>query len=226
MSVFQLPADLPLFPTPDDAEPDGLLAVGGDLSPQRLLAAYRRGIFPWYEDGQPILWWSPDPRLVLFPEEFHVSRRLHRTLRQGVFAVRFDTAFAEVIRNCAEIRTSAGQGTWITQEMQDAYTRLHELGFAHSVETWQDGELVGGVYGIALGRCFFGESMFSRRSNASKVALAVLSERAPELELELMDCQMTTQHLLSLGARELPRHDFLELVREGLRFPTRRGPWS
>jgi len=140
--------------------------------------------------------------------------------------VRFDTAFAEVIRNCAEIRTSAGQGTWITQEMQDAYIRLHELGFAHSVETWQDGELVGGVYGIALGRCFFGESMFSRRSNASKVALAVLSERAPELELELMDCQMTTQHLLSLGARELPRHDFLELVREGLRFPTRRGPWS
>ena len=226
MSVFQLPPDLPLFPDPDAAEPDGLLAVGGDLSPQRLLAAYQRGIFPWYEEGQPILWWSPDPRLVLFPEEFHVSRRLRRTLRQGSFTVRFDTAFAEVIRNCAEIRTDVGGGTWITQEMQDAYIRMYELGYAHSVEVWQDGELVGGVYGISVGRCFFGESMFSRRSNASKVALAMLAERAAELELELIDCQMTTRHLLRLGARELPRREFLERVREGIRHPTRREPWS
>ena len=226
MSVFQLPSGLPLFPDPDAAEPDGLLAVGGDLSPQRLLAAYQRGIFPWYEDGQPILWWSPDPRLVLFPEEFHVSRRLRRTLRQGVFTVQFDTAFAEVIRNCAEIRTSTGEGTWITQEMQDAYNHMHELGYAHSVEVWQERQLVGGVYGISLGRCFFGESMFSCRSNASKIALATLSKRAAELELELIDCQMTTRHLLSLGARELPRHEFLRLVQEGMRYPTRHELWS
>jgi leucyl/phenylalanyl-tRNA--protein transferase len=198
------------FPEIDRAlrEPNGLLAAGADLSPERLLTAYRRGIFPWFGPEDPILWWSPDPRMVLFPDEFKVSRSLAKRLRRGDYEVRFDTAFEAVMRACAEPR--AGQhGTWIIEEMVQAYVRLHELGYAHSVESWQDGRLVGGLYGMALGRMFFGESMFSRATDASKVALARLVERLRALEFGLIDCQMETEHLASLGARPIARSEFL-----------------
>lgn len=191
------------------SEPNGLLAVGGDLAPERLLAAYRRGIFPWYSPGEPILWWSPDPRMVLFPAEFKVSRSLGRTLRRGGYEVRLDTAFARVIAACAQTPRRGQHGTWIVPEMQAAYRRLHELGLAHSVETWVDGELVGGLYGIALGRMFYGESMFSWRSDASKIAVAHLARYLERLGFGMVDCQMHTTHLASLGAREIPRDDFI-----------------
>jgi len=202
-------AGRPDFPPVEQAldDPDGLLAAGGELSPAWLLAAYRRGIFPWYTEDQPILWWSPDPRLVLIPGRLRISRSLRRTLRQQRFDVRFDTAFADVIAACAEPREPGG-GTWISAEIQQAYLRLHELGYAHSVESWVDGTLVGGLYGIALGRAFFGESMFSRRSDASKVALAHLAVHLKRLGFAAIDCQMTTAHLLSLGAEEMPRAKF------------------
>lgn len=212
MPVFRLP-DVPIFPPPHLAEPEGLLAVGGDLSPERLLAAYRLGIFPWYGPGDPILWWTPDPRLVLFPGKMHISRRLARTLRSGRFTVRADTAFREVISACAEPRRD-GEGTWLTPEMQAAYIRLHELGFAHCVECFRGETLAGGFYGVRLGRVFFGESMFARERDASKVALAALVERAPDLGLELIDCQVTSPHLLSLGAEEMPRARFQGLLEE------------
>ncbi|NMG15644.1 leucyl/phenylalanyl-tRNA--protein transferase [Aromatoleum bremense] len=202
-------AGRPDFPPVEQAlaDPDGLLAAGGELSPAWLLAAYRRGIFPWYTEDQPILWWSPDPRLVLIPGRLRISRSLRRTLRQQRFDVRFDTAFADVIAACAEPREPGG-GTWISAEIRQAYLRLHELGYAHSVESWVDGTLVGGLYGIALGRAFFGESMFSRRSDASKVALAHLAVHLQRLGFAAIDCQMTTAHLLSLGAEEMPRAKF------------------
>ena len=188
-------------------EPPGLLAGGGDLSPQRLLAAYRRGIFPWFSPGQPVLWWSPDPREVLFPQEFIVSRSLRKTLRSGRFAVTRDRAFGEVIGGCAAPRDGA-PGTWITPEMQLAYIELHRLGHAHSYECWEQGTLVGGLYGVAVGPLFCGESMFSRRTDASKVALAGLVEAAPGLGIALIDCQMPSAHLRSLGSRPLPRAQF------------------
>lgn len=199
----------PEFPPVERAlsDPDGLLAAGGELSPEWLLAAYRRGIFPWYTPDQPILWWSPDPRLILRPEKFHVGRSLRKTLRQNRFEVRFDTAFGAVIAACAAPREPAG-GTWITPAIMAAYTRLHELGYAHSVESWADGALVGGLYGVAVGRAFFGESMFSRRSDASKVALAHLASYLRERNFAVIDCQMTTAHLCSLGAEEISRRDF------------------
>ncbi len=188
-------------------EPDGLLAAGGDLSPERLLAAYRHGCFPWFSAGQPILWWSPDPRMVLFPEELHVSRSLRKTLRRGDFTITFDQDFAAVIGACAAPRSYA-DGTWITPAMQAAYLELHRRGFAHSVEVWQHGQLVGGLYGLALGRLFFGESMFSRVSDASKVAFVSLVEQLRACGFVLIDCQMHTQHLASLGARPIPRREF------------------
>lgn len=201
--------DRPAFPplTQALANPPGLLAAGGALDPEWLLAAYRRGIFPWFSAGEPILWWSPDPRLVLRPEEIRITRSLRRTLRQRRFEVRFDTAFDAVMAACAAPREPGG-GTWITAEMQAAYCRMHELGYAHSVESWQDGRLVGGLYGIALGQAFFGESMFSRVSDASKVALAHLARFLESRGYAVIDCQMTTPHLLSMGAREMPRADF------------------
>lgn len=204
------------FPAPERAlrEPNGLLCAGGDLSPQRLLAAYRAGIFPWFSAGDPILWWSPDPRMVLFPHEFRISRSLRRTLRSGRFEVRLDTAFAEVIRACAETPRPGQRGTWITQSMQDAYLQLFELGFAHSVETWNDERLVGGLYGIAIGRMFYGESMFSRTSDASKVAAAHLARHLVAEGFGMIDCQMNTPHLASLGAREIARADFLARLRQ------------
>ncbi|MDD3676676.1 leucyl/phenylalanyl-tRNA--protein transferase [Thauera propionica] len=189
------------------AEPNGLLAAGGALTPEWLIEAYRHGIFPWFNPGEPILWWSPDPRLVLIPDAIRISHSLRKTLRRGHFEVRFDTAFAEVIDACAAPR-EPGLGTWITAEMRRAYCRMHELGVAHSVESWRDGKLVGGLYGMALGRVFFGESMFSRESDASKVALAHLARFLRTRGYVMIDCQMTTAHLQSMGAREMPRSDF------------------
>ncbi len=207
------------------SEPNGLLAVGGDLAPERLLAAYRRGIFPWYSPGEPILWWSPDPRMVLFPAEFKVSRSLGRTLRRGGYEVRLDTAFARVIAACAQTPRRDQHGTWIVPEMQAAYRRLHELGLAHSVETWVDGELVGGLYGIALGRMFYGESMFSWRSDASKIAVAHLARYLERLGFGMVDCQMHTAHLASLGAREIPRDDFIARLDALVAAGPAPGPW-
>lgn len=192
-------------------EPNGLLAAGGDLRPERLLAAYRHGCFPWYQEGQPLLWWSPDPRTVLFPDELHVSRSLRKRMRHGDYRVTFDKAFAEVIQGCAGPRSYA-DGTWITTPMQDAYARLHEMGVAHSVEVWQQGQLVGGLYGIAMGELFFGESMFSRATDASKVGFVTLVERLREWGFALIDCQMPTRHLESFGARSIPRAAFAEAL--------------
>ena len=189
-------------------EPAGLLAGGGDLSPERLLAAYRRGIFPWFSEGQPVLWWSPDPREVLFPAEFRLSRSLAKTLRGGRLTTTRDCAFEAVIDGCAAPRPGA-QGTWITPDMREAYVLLHQRGIAHSIETWEAGELVGGLYGVAVGRVFCGESMFSRRPDASKVAMAALVAAAPRQGFELIDCQMPSGHLRSLGSRPLPRERFL-----------------
>lgn len=205
------PADA--FPAVDRAltEPAGLLAAGGDLSTERLLAAYKRGIFPWYSHGQPILWWSPDPRTVLFPSELKVSRSLAKTIRNRGFEARFDTDFPAVMAGCGD-RALRPEGTWITQEMRHAYLQLHQQGYAHSVETWLQGKLVGGLYGVRLGKVFFGESMFSRVSNASKFALKALCDQLISAEVQLIDCQMSTPHLLGLGAREIPRHEFLELL--------------
>ncbi len=213
MPIFRLPDEY-IFPDTQLAEPDGLLAVGGDLEPARLLAAYQQGIFPWYSEGEPLLWWSPVPRLILLPEEFHLPKRLARTLRKKVFEVRVDTAFAEVISSCAAIRRENEEGTWITEEMQRAYIHFHELGFAHSVESWCEGELVGGLYGICLDRIFFGESMFSRKSDASKVAFATLMSHAEQLNIRVVDCQMTTQHLLRFGSREVNREEFDDLLEQ------------
>lgn len=193
-------------------EPNGLLAAGGDLSPPRLLAAYRLGIFPWYEEGQPILWWSPHPRTVLFPADIHVSRSLHKTLRRQELRVTLDQCFEKVIRACAGPRRDA-HGTWITEEMIEAYCQLHRLGYAHSVEVWQQGRLSGGLYGVALGRAFFGESMFSLVSNASKVALVHLAGQLREWDFGFIDCQVESPHLLSMGATSITRHEFQNLLR-------------
>ena len=203
------------FPDPNLAlaEPNGLLAAGGDLSTERLLYAYRHGIFPWYEAGQPILWWSPDPRAVLRPGDLKVSRSLRRVLRQQRFDFTADSAFCDVLAGCAEPR-SYGGGTWITLEMRAAYERLHALGWAHSMEVWQAGELVGGLYGLHIGRVFFGESMFSRVSDASKAALVRLVEHLAPMGLALIDCQQATGHLARLGAITMPRRAFLAEIHE------------
>ena len=226
MPVYQLIPEFTLFPPTEEAEGDGLLAVGGDLTKERLLAAYSKGIFPWYEAGQPILWWSPDPRLVLIPEELKISRSLRKALRKQQFEIRFDSAFQQVIKACADVRTQQGEGTWIIPEMQQAYTELHQDGFAHSVESWLDGELAGGLYGISLGQCFFGESMFSTRNDSSKVALVALVEFSKQVGIKMIDCQMTTSHLLSLGAREIKRKVFLQNLKIHLEEPTLKGSWN
>lgn len=214
------------FPPADLASPEGLLAVGGDLRAERLLEAYRHGIFPWYNDDQPILWWSPDPRAVLFPDKLKISRSLRKTIRHNEFTVTLDTRFRDVMQACAGPRPQYPLGgTWITPEMLDAYVRLHELGFAHSVETWQDDKLVGGLYGVALGGVFFGESMFSHATDASKVALATLVRQLQAWAFQLIDCQLPTPHLFSLGAEEIRRREFLERLAAGLALPERRGTW-
>jgi leucyl/phenylalanyl-tRNA--protein transferase len=205
--------------------PNGLLCAGGDLSPERIVGAYSRGIFPWYSEGDPILWWSPDPRMVLFPGELKVSRSLRKTLASDVYETRFDTAFPEVIEACAQPRDGQS-GTWIVSEMVEAYTRLHELGFVHSVESWRDGELVGGLYGMALGEAFFGESMFTRETDASKVALVRLVERLVARGCRVIDCQQNTPHLASLGAREIPREAFAKLLQDSIQYPPTGERWS
>jgi len=203
-------ADTPFPPVAQALkEPNGLLAGGGDLSPQRLLAAYRRGIFPWYSPGEPILWWSPDPRMVLFPGALRITRSLAKTLRNADYRVTLDSAFAQVIAACAAVPRPGQNGTWITTEMQQAYIRLHALGYAHSIETWRGGQLVGGLYGVAIGRAFCGESMFSHVTDASKIALAHLCRFLAERGFGIIDCQMETAHLTSLGARPIPRDDYL-----------------
>ncbi len=207
MPVFRLGHE-PIFPPAHLAEPEGLLAFGGDLCPERLLTAYRQGIFPWYEQGGPILWWSPDPRLVLIPAELRVSSRLRRTIRQGRFEVRFNTAFTQVIKACANVRRKHEDGTWITAEMQQAYIRLHELGHAHCMESWHNDELVGGIYGVRVGGCFCGESMFHRQTDASKVALVALADRLATEGVQVIDCQVASEHLVSLGIARFPARPF------------------
>ncbi len=205
------------FPDPCYAleEPNGLLAVGGDLSPARLLNAYRQGIFPWYSQEEPILWWSPNPRAILLPEQFHLSRSLRKKLRKRSFRITLDTAFERVIEACSATRTGrdgSQSGTWITEEMKLAYNTLHRIGFAHSVECWQGEELVGGLYGVSMGKVFFGESMFSRCTDASKVAFAHLTEQLRRWDFALIDCQVYSDHLASLGAFEIPRDTFLAML--------------
>lgn len=224
MPIFRL-IEEPIFPPPDYADPSGLLAVGGDLSTERLLEAYRVGIFPWYSEDQPILWWSPDPRFVLYLEDFKVSRSLRKTLKKGVFRVTLDRAFEEVIDACAAIAREDQNGTWIVPEMKQAYVNLHGLGYAHSVETWFNGELAGGLYGVSLGKAFFGESMFHHKTDASKVALAVLVEKLKTWRFHFIDSQLATEHMLSLGAREVPRRLFLKQLGSALGQPTKRGKW-
>ena len=224
MRIFRL-VDEPIFPPPDYADPSGLLAVGGDLSKERLLEAYRLGIFPWYSDDQPLLWWSPDPRLVLDLKDFMISRSLRKTLKKAIFQITFDHAFEQVIQACAVVPRTAQNGTWITEEMQEAYINLHGLGYAHSVESWFGGELVGGLYGVSLGKAFFGESMFHLKTDASKVALATLVEKLKSWDFHFIDSQMTTEHMIRLGAKELPRRIFLKRLQLALRQPTKRGRW-
>ena len=204
--------------------PNGLLCAGADLSPERIVDAYAHGIFPWFSEGDPILWWSPDPRMVLFPEELKVSRSLRKAVARGPYEVRCDTAFREVMEACAEPRANQS-GTWIVPEMVAAYTALHERGLAHSVETWRDGELVGGLYGVGLGKVFFGESMFARATDASKVALVHLVERLRGRDYRLIDCQQATPHLASLGAREIPRTAFAQVLRESIQYPPSGESW-
>lgn len=213
------------FPDPERAlrDPDGLLAVGGDLSTERLLAAYRLGIFPWYQDDQPILWWSPDPRAVLFPRELHISRSLQRTLRRNRFSVSVDQDFAGVITGCANARNETG--TWITADMARAYRQLHDAGHAHAVEVWHDQQLAGGLYGVNIGRVFFGESMFSLQTDASKVALVKLVHLCLELGIGLVDCQIASAHLASLGSRQISRTEFRQLLRRYTQFPSPSG-WA
>ena len=214
------------FPPVETAlrDPNGLLAMGGDLSVERLLDAYRHGIFPWFNPDEPILWWSPDPRMVLVPGEVRVTRSLAKRMRNGGFELRVDTAFADVMRACAEPREDAG-GTWISLAMIAAYTRLFDAGHAHSVETWHDGKLVGGLYGVAIGRMFYGESMFSREADASKVALVRLARQLQAWGFGLIDCQMETEHLASLGAHTMPRAAFTARLTELVNLPHCPGPW-
>lgn len=210
--MYFLSRDL-YFPPVHSASPEGIVAIGGDLSPERLLLAYRNGIFPWFEDDEPILWWSPEERMVLFPDELKVSKSMRNIINRGIFKVTFNTAFREVITQCRTIKRDGQPGTWITTEMTEAYCRLHELGYAKSVEVWQDDELVGGLYGVDLGHIFCGESMFSTVSNASKFAFIALTKQLQMAGYKLLDCQVHNDHLESLGAREILREDFLELLK-------------
>jgi leucyl/phenylalanyl-tRNA--protein transferase len=225
MPVYQLSEDI-VFPSPHLASKEGLLAIGGDLCPERLLLAYSNGIFPWYSEGEPILWWSPDPRLVMYPEELKVSRSLKKVIRKNIFKIRIDSAFETVMTECARVRLENQEGTWIVDDMIQAYCRLHQAGFAHSVEAWQGDSLVGGLYGVSIGKCFFGESMFTRVTNASKVALAALVEHIKANDFAFIDCQITTAHLSRLGAREIARARYLRELADALKYPTLKGQWS
>jgi leucyl/phenylalanyl-tRNA--protein transferase len=223
MGIFVLGED-PNVPPVEKSSPEGLLALGGDLSPRRILNAYAQGIFPWFSDESPILWWSPDPRLVLFPEELHISGSMRRTINKNIFHISIDRQFAEVIRHCRLPRLHE-KGTWITDEMEAAYKLLHRMGYAHSIEVWLGNKLAGGLYGISLGSCFFAESMFYRISNASKFGLIKLVQKLRGLHFSFMDCQVTSRHLQTLGAREIPRIEFMDLLRKSMKRETIRGNW-
>ncbi|MBU1194907.1 MAG: leucyl/phenylalanyl-tRNA--protein transferase [Proteobacteria bacterium] len=217
MPLFRLSERLE-FPPAWLARSDGLLCIGGDLSCERILLAYKNGIFPWFSDNEPILWWSPEPRLVLFPEDIHASKSLNKNIKQKQFDIRVNTAFEKTIRACAQSRkTGLGSGTWLVEEMIDAYIELHRLGYAHSIEAWQKAKLVGGLYGICLGGIFFGESMFSTQKNASKVALVTLANLLNKNSFDLIDCQVTTDHLLSMGATEISRNDYLDIIKKSVK---------
>ena len=224
MPIFRLGDEI-IFPPVHLTSGNGILAVGGDLSPDRLIAAYRQGIFPWYSEGDPIIWWSPDPRFVLFLEELRVSRSMMKVLRRGTFQITYDQIFREVVLSCQKSRRKQ-KGTWITDEMLEAYCTLHELGSAHSAEAWHEGQLVGGIYGVSLGRCFFGESMFSLMNNASKAALIDLVHKLRERDFKFLDCQVYTTHMESMGARFIPRKEFINLLKSGLQHDTLGGKWE
>jgi leucyl/phenylalanyl-tRNA--protein transferase len=224
MPVFRIPEEH-IFPHPSLAEEDGLLGVGGDLNPSRLLLGYANGIFPWYSAGQPIFWFSPDPRYVLYPAEIHVGRSLRKRIRREDYEIRLDTAFADVIRACRQKQRPGQRGTWITDDMEAAYNTLHEMGYAHSAEAWRDGELVGGLYGVGLGNLFSGESMFTHASDASKIAFVWLTRQLQRWGTEVIDCQIHTAHLERFGAQELSRQHYLELLQTIIHAPTRPGPW-
>lgn len=226
MPKYLLEEETSLFPPGHLADDDGIVAVGGDLSPERLVHAYSRGCFPWYSDGSPILWHCPDPRFVLEPAHLHVPRSLEKTLRKGTFSFAFDEAFADVIGACARARRPGQRGTWITADMEAAYIELHRLGFAHSVEAYADGHLVGGLYGVALGRIFFGESMFAKAPDASKAAFVTLVRRLSAAGYGLIDCQQETQHLERFGAKAWPRARFLKTLATLLQAPTEVGAWT
>ncbi len=225
MTVYRLDKEF-VFPDPALADPNGLLAVGGDLELDRILMAYSLGILPWYSEGQPILWWSPDPRLILLPEQVHVSKSLKRVIKSGKFTIRYDTCFERVIRHCGEVTRPGQDGTWITEEMIEAYCRLHLKGYTHSVESFFEEELVGGLYGISLGNSFFGESMFSLKPDASKAALVDLSETLQNRGFDFIDCQIPTNHLTSMGAFKISRNEFLVKLHEAMGKQTLVGNWT
>jgi leucyl/phenylalanyl-tRNA--protein transferase len=225
MPVYSL-SQQHVFPPVSHAEEDGLLAVGGDLDPHRLLLAYAQGIFPWFSKGDPILWWSPDPRMVLFPAELKVSKSMKQVLKNKTFEVTFDKDFKSVIQACGKIDRPGQDGTWLSKDMRIAYTKLHEMAVAHSVEVWQEGKLVGGLYGLALGAIFCGESMFSEVSNASKAGFITLVQALREKGFELIDCQVYTSHLESLGAKEIPRTEFIRILEKGIQKPCWTGKWD
>lgn len=225
MSIHVLGRKL-AFPSPSTADEDGLLAIGGDLAPERLLLGYAQGIFPWPSPDMPLLWFSPDPRCVLPLDRVHIPSSLARTLRRGTYDIKFDTAFTDVIHACSRAPREGQHGTWITPDMELGYTKLHELGYAHSIEAWKDGELVGGLYGVSLGHAFFGESMFAEAPDASKAAFTVLVAHLRAWKFSLLDCQMKTPHLARFGAEEIPRSAFLAQLRSAVAQPTRLGPWA
>ena len=214
------------FPDPNQADNDGLVSVGGELSPEYLLAAYAQGIFPWFNEGEPILWWSPNPRMVLYPDRIKISRSLDQRIKSNKFQLLVDEDFRRVIEKCSKIKRRNQSGTWITSTMIEAYTQLHKLGFAHSVQVYHDEELAGGLYGISLGRVFFGESMFFEIPDASKVALAVLCKNLVKWKFHLVDVQQSTAHMRSMGAEDIPRQQFLNELEQALQYPTRKGKWN
>lgn len=222
--TFKLDSDI-FFPPVELATPEGIVAFGGDLSPERLLNAYRKGIFPWYSEDEPIIWWSPNPRLVLFPNELKISRSMKKLINRNKFKISFDKNFSGVITGCQQPRKNQS-GTWITGEMFDSYCKLYELGFAHSVEVWNKDELAGGLYGVSLGKCFFGESMFSNVPNTSKIALIFLVKNLMNFDFSILDCQVYSEHICSLGAREIPRNKFIEILNEALQYETLKGNWG
>ena len=225
MTPYQPVYSRKIFPDPEKADPDGLLAAGGDLSVNTLIEAYSHGIFPWYTQDSPILWWCPDPRLVLFPEKFKTSRSLMQAINSKKYTVKIDTCFSRVIENCALVKRKNQEGTWITSEMMEAYVRLHKEGYAHSVETFHDDQLVGGLYGVSLGKIFFGESMFYKMTDASKVAMYYLVEKLKKSGFHIIDAQQSTQHLKNMGAEEIPRKEFLRLLKEALKETSMKGRW-